>query len=101
MLLSEYLREYVGKNRGKPEYPIPFSLSFSLSEFAAPTCPTRLDLAPTQLHHNPDLILRKRPSLFQSGSISTDIPQPWPAKSSGRMLDYEQEGLQTFVILSP
>jgi hypothetical protein len=35
-LLSEYLREYVGKNVEKPEYPSPFSLSFSLSGFAAP-----------------------------------------------------------------
>jgi len=36
ILLSEYLREYVGKNMEKPEYPIPFSLSFSLSGFSGP-----------------------------------------------------------------
>ena len=35
ILLSEYLREYVGK----PEYPIPFSLSFSLSRSAGPLPP--------------------------------------------------------------
>jgi hypothetical protein len=36
ILLSEYLREFVGKNVEKPEYPIPFSLSFSLSGFTGP-----------------------------------------------------------------